>query len=363
MRRPLHVRGRDLGDLRHQVDDLGELTGEVVQLGCGELQAGQPGEVLGFCATDRGHGWHSCRTRSVTVRSYGAPPHHRRRAFPRVNAPAYTRVLGRHDDKPGGMTTRLERQPSARTPPDGPDRDRFVDVLRVFAIGLVVLQHWLMPVLSYDDGRLITDNAFSGPGGWAVTWISQVMPLVFFAGGAASAMSLDGRRRRSLSTGRLPDNVEWVSGRIRRLAMPVIPLMAVWLPLPYLLGVLSVPQAPVHLAAGLVGQLLWFLALYVIITAASPWFLRLRDRCRGAEVVVMVVAAIGVDVTRFSVLDGIGDSAATALGYVNLVLVWGAIHQIGIHYASGSLRSLHGARAWRAEERRVGRGAAARCGR
>ncbi|HLR93964.1 MAG TPA: acyltransferase, partial [Jiangellaceae bacterium] len=244
------------------------------------------------------------------------------------------------------MTTRLERQPSARTPPDGPDRDRFVDVLRVFAIGLVVLQHWLMPVLSYDDGRLITDNAFSGPGGWAVTWISQVMPLVFFAGGAASAMSLDGRRRRSLSTGRLPDTVEWVSGRIRRLAMPVIPLMAVWLPLPYLLGVLSVPQAPVHLAAGLVGQLLWFLALYVIITAASPWFLRLRDRCRGAEVVVMVVAAIGVDVTRFSVLDGIGDSAATALGYVNLVLVWGAIHQIGIHYASGSLRSLHGARAW-----------------
>lgn len=282
----------------------------------------------------------------MTVRSYGAPPHPRRRAVPRANAPAYTSVLGRHFGKPGGMTTQLERRAPTRTPPAGPGRDRFVDVLRVFAIGLVVLQHWLMPVLSYDDGRLITDNAFSGPGGWAVTWISQVMPLVFFAGGAASAMSLDGRRRRSLTTGRPPDTVEWVSGRIRRLAMPVLPLMAVWLPMPYLLGVLSVPEAPVHLAAGLVGQLLWFLALYVIVTAASPWFLRLRDRCRGAEVVVMVVAAIAVDVTRFSVLDGVGNSAATALGYVNLVLVWGAIHQVGIHYASGSLRPLHGARAW-----------------
>src|SRR5690625_1792180 len=286
------------------------------------------------------------RDEVVIVRSYGAPPHRRRRAFTRINAPADTSVLGRHDDKPGGMIPQQERHLATRTPPGGAGRDRFVDVLRVFAIGLVVLQHWRMPVLSYDDGRLITDNAFAGPGGWAVTWVSQVMPLVFCAGGAASAMSLDGRRRRRLSTGRPLDTVEWVSARIRRLAMPVIPLMAVWLPLPYLLGVLSVPQAPVHLAAGLVGRLLPVLAVCVLITAASPWFLRLRDRCRGAEVVVMVVAAVAVDVIRFSVLHGVGDASATALGYVNLVLVWGAIHQIGMHYASGSLRSLRGARAW-----------------
>ncbi|MEV4898507.1 hypothetical protein AB0K48_55160, partial [Nonomuraea sp. NPDC055795] len=68
-------------------------------------------------------------------------------------------------------------------------RDTFIDLLRVFGMALVVLQHWTIPVLSYDGGRLTTGNALATPGVWVVTWISQVMPLVFFAGGAANAIS------------------------------------------------------------------------------------------------------------------------------------------------------------------------------
>lgn len=212
-------------------------------------------------------------------------------------------------------------------------RDRFIDAVRVFAIALVVLQHWLMPVLTYSDGQLRAENSLAGPGGWAITWISQVMPLVFFAGGAAAAMSLRARRRHTAQ--------RWVGDRVRRLAMPLVPLMIVWVPLPYLLEAVGVPAAPVQLAGSLVGALLWFLALYVGITAASPWLARLRERAGGHEVAAMAFGAVAIDVVRFGLLNG-----ATALGYVNLVLVWGAIYQLGLHYAAGSLTRLRGARAW-----------------
>src|SRR4051812_31795641 len=65
-------------------------------------------------------------------------------------------------------------------------RDPFIDLLRVFGMALVVLQHWTIPVLAFDGTRLTTGNALATPGVWVVTWISQVMPLVFFAGGAAN---------------------------------------------------------------------------------------------------------------------------------------------------------------------------------
>ena len=52
------------------------------------------------------------------------------------------------------------------------------------------------------------------------------MPLVFFAGGAANAISF-GR-----GAGAAP---AWLAVRLRRLAWPVLPLAAVWIPLPHLL--------------------------------------------------------------------------------------------------------------------------------
>ncbi len=59
-------------------------------------------------------------------------------------------------------------------------RDPFVDVLRVLGMVLVVVQHWTMPVLLDRGGDLVTGNALASVP--LITWISQVMPLVFFAG-------------------------------------------------------------------------------------------------------------------------------------------------------------------------------------
>ncbi|GAA1005638.1 acyltransferase [Acrocarpospora pleiomorpha] len=199
-------------------------------------------------------------------------------------------------------------------------RDRFIDMLRVFGIAGVVVQHWSVPVLLYADGRLTTGNALAAIP--LVTWLSQVMPLVFFAGGAANAISW-----RKGGDG-------WVVRRVGRLGWPVLPLAAVWLPLPYLLGWLGVPAQPVEVASRIVGQLLWFLVVYLIAVVATPYLIRMR-----AAVVLPVLAggAVAMDVIRFTGFE--------PAGYLNVVFVWLAVHQIGFLYAEGRLAWLSGRRA------------------
>ncbi|MEQ4719206.1 acyltransferase [Nonomuraea sp. B19D2] len=201
-------------------------------------------------------------------------------------------------------------------------RDPFIDLLRVFGMALIVFQHWTIPVLTYDGGRLATGNALSTPGVWVVTWLSQVMPLVFFAGGAANAISF-GR------SGGRPQR--WLAARLRRLAWPLLPLAAVWIPLPHVLLTLGVPEQPLEVGARLTGQLLWFLAVYLIAVTATPLALRLHERYGVLVPLSLAAGAVLTDVVRFS-------SGFDALGYLNVVFVWMAVHQLGFFYAEGRLR-------------------------
>src|SRR5262249_34730376 len=147
------------------------------------------------------------------------------------------------------------------------------------------------------------------PGWWALTWIAQVMPVFFFAGGAANYHSF----RRATSTS------EWLGNRARRLIWPVLPLLAVWIPLPALLTSVGVPVQPVSVAAGIAGQLLWFLAVYLIMTALIPVMVAAHERWGFAVVGVLAAAAVGVDLLRFHEF--------ALVGYLNEVLVWLAVQQ------------------------------------
>ncbi|WP_248963404.1 acyltransferase family protein [Sphaerisporangium perillae] len=204
-----------------------------------------------------------------------------------------------------------------------PGRDVFIDLLRLFGIAVVVLEHWSIPVLSFDHGRIATGNALTAPGAFAITWLSQVMPLVFFAGGAANAISHRSHQARGLA------EPLWLAGRVRRLAWPVLPLAAVWIPLPHLLLALGLPAQPVETAARLAGQLLWFLAIYLVAVALTPVLLRLGERYGGRVPAVLAAGAIVVDVVRFNGFE--------PAGFLNVGLVWLAVHQLGFLYASGRL--------------------------
>ncbi|MCK2216854.1 acyltransferase [Actinomadura sp. ATCC 31491] len=228
------------------------------------------------------------------------------------------------------MTVLLERPAAPAAPPSPPSspparragRDPFVDLLRVAGMALIVFQHWTIPVLAYDGARLTAGNALATPGVWVVTWLSQVMPLVFFAGGVANAISFaragDGAPR-------------WLAVRLRRLAWPLLPLAAVWIPLPQVLLTLGVPEQPLRMGAQLTGQLLWFLAVYVVAVAATPLALRLHERHGAAVPAALAAGAVLTDVARFA-------TGVDAAGYLNVVFVWLAVHQLGFFYAEGRLR-------------------------
>ncbi|GAA3054113.1 Acyltransferase family protein [Actinokineospora globicatena] len=198
-------------------------------------------------------------------------------------------------------------------------RDPFLDVIRVAAVLLVVGQHWLMPVLASDGSTVETGNALTTPGWWLLTWLSQVMPVVFFAGGAANLHSF-----RAAGHTRA-----WLAGRLRRLVVPVLPLAGVWVVLPELLLGAGVAPQPVDVAGGISAQLLWFLVVYLVVVAVTPVMARAHERFGLGVLVPFAALAVLVDVVRFAGLP--------EAGFVNAVVIWVAVHQLGICYADGKL--------------------------
>lgn len=207
-------------------------------------------------------------------------------------------------------------------PPPVLRRDTFLDVIGAGSILAVIGQHWLMPVLSFSHGRLATGNALTTPGWWALTWFSQVMPLVFFAGGAANLMSLR----------RVPSPREWLAGRLGRLLLPTLPLIGVWLVVPHLLRVFGVPEQPLAVAGAIAGQLLWFLAVYLLVVLMTPAMAAAHRRWGLAVPAALAGFALIVDVLRF---HGFG-----LTGYLNAIFVWAAVHQLGFLYTEGKLGTL-----------------------
>jgi hypothetical protein len=71
-----------------------------------------------------------------------------------------------------------------------PERNPAVDALRVGSIGLVVLGHWLVASLWYQDGRFHIEDVLADLA-WTrwLTLAFQVIPVFFLVGGYANATS------------------------------------------------------------------------------------------------------------------------------------------------------------------------------
>ncbi|MBB4929984.1 hypothetical protein F4561_000804 [Lipingzhangella halophila] len=205
-----------------------------------------------------------------------------------------------------------------------PVRDCFLDALRLLVIALVVLQHWTMPVLDSTRGGVTVGSVLDVPGAWALTWVVQVMPLIFFVGGAANAISLRSARQRAQNA---PD---WLARRLRRLVWPVVPLAMLWVPLAYLLVAAGVPEEAVHSGARAAGMVLWFLAAYLMVVVLAPTLLRWEERAGWWVCAGLLAGVVAVDLARLA-------TGVTEIGYLNVALVWVGVHQLGMRYASGAL--------------------------
>jgi Acyltransferase family len=198
------------------------------------------------------------------------------------------------------------------------DRDRYADLLRLFSIGMVVLGHWVVALLTvHGAGSVGTSLPLQ-----LSTWVWQVMALFFFVGGFAHA--------RALRHG--PRSGEFVRGRLSRLLPPALVMLAVWTPLAVLMHTAGLTTGQFAVGLQLITVPLWFLGVYLVIVLAAPAMMRLHLRFGLWPVLgALAVAVTGVDVVSL----GAGLPQA---GQANTLFVWLAVHQLGYGYADGTLR-------------------------
>jgi hypothetical protein len=204
-------------------------------------------------------------------------------------------------------------------------RNWTIDVLRIFSLAIVVLMHWVSLRVTVTGGALHIEQALHGPLMWTLTWLLQIMPLYFLCGGFANTIVADRYQRQQRGYG------AYLGLRARRLTVPVIALIGVAVPIMVLLRAVSTPLA--RAVGDSVSRPLWFLAVYLVAVAFTPWALRLHERSVWLVPAVLLGCSTGVDLLRFAAHDSRFVAA-------NLIFVWLFCHQLGIMHARGALHGL-----------------------
>ncbi|WP_310786455.1 acyltransferase family protein [Mycobacterium sp. Z3061] len=198
-------------------------------------------------------------------------------------------------------------------------RDRAVDVARLTALVVVMFGHCALLLATIDSGGIRIGNLLGAiPAIAPVTWVVQVMPLFFLAGGAAGAYGWHSGSAWG----------SWLFARAQRLCRPVFWYLAAWT-----LALVVVRLTVGDESADGLGRecvaLLWFLGVYLVVLAFVPALTRLRSgRAAVLTVVGLLVAAYVVDRIRFAV--GTPES-----GVANFLVVWLIPVVIGVAYARG----------------------------
>ncbi|AYY14120.1 acyltransferase [Actinobacteria bacterium YIM 96077] len=203
------------------------------------------------------------------------------------------------------------------------ERNRAVDLLRAFAICIVVIGHWLALVVSTDDG-IGGSNALSHLG-WShpVTWFLQVMPLFFLVGGYANGTSLHSHYARG------GDLLGWLLSRSERLLRPTTAFIVILGSAGLGLPLLGADPELVALAVWAAQIPLWFLAAYVSLVFLAPFLYELHRRFGLAFPAVAFVAVLVIDIARMH-------ADVPVIGAANYLLVWLVFHQIGFAWRDGS---------------------------
>jgi fucose 4-O-acetylase-like acetyltransferase len=204
-------------------------------------------------------------------------------------------------------------------------RNRYADLLRVLAIGMVVLGHWLLTSISYSGGRLSGIDAMSDIGWSGVgTLLFQVMPIFFVVGGYANALSWTGHQADGATC------ADWVRHRAIRLLRPTTVYVAVVAAAVAACRLAGANAAELAQAGWGVALQLWFLPVYLLLIALTPALHAAHRRWGLAVPAAMLLGVAAVDA-------GLLGAGLSGLGYANYLLVWGSMHQWGFAWQDGTL--------------------------
>ena len=195
-------------------------------------------------------------------------------------------------------------------------RDVFIDTVRALSLFVVVMWHWVFTSITWaSDGPHASNPIGVTRGLWAATWLLQVMPAFFFAGGYVHKLGWRGPEGQW----------SWVARRLKRLWAPALALVVVGVAI-WLAARQIAPDA--HWVGGgviLVLSPLWFLIVYAMLVATAPLWFFLHDRFGELVPVWMVGIAVFVDVLRFRY-------HLSWVQWINLLVVWALPHQLGFYY-------------------------------
>jgi peptidoglycan/LPS O-acetylase OafA/YrhL len=202
-------------------------------------------------------------------------------------------------------------------------RDPYVDFLRAASLIVVVIWHWAFTILTWESSGPEAGPHATSPlnfthGVWLATWLFQVMPLFFYVGGYVHLRSWAKAQRNGTSIG------TFMVRRIRKLAVPAAVVVLAWIVMGSAIGAYFNLEG-VGRAVKLVISPLWFLAVYLMLVLLLPVSLWLHERYGSLVLVWLGGAAMIVDVIRFNY-------GYEAVGWLNMVLVWGLAHQVGFFY-------------------------------
>ena len=205
-------------------------------------------------------------------------------------------------------------------------RNHLIDFARALSVVVVVTFHCLLYQIVVVDGRpqVVPWAPQPHAAWWTASWFVMIIPLFFLAGGFAHALVID--RMRTEGRG----YPYYLAARARRLVGPLLLFTA-------FATVLSTAGAWLYAADVSIGlsvqfaQLLWFVAIYLVIVGVAPMMVTLHDRFGIWPLLALTAGAAVVDAWSFATGD-------PQLRYWNLLTVWPMCHQLGIAYHRGWFR-------------------------
>ena len=206
------------------------------------------------------------------------------------------------------------------------NRDRYVDLLRVAALGVVMVGHFFMvAVVVETDGAVEVSNSLTEiPWARWLTWVFQVMPVFFAVGGFSHAVGW------ASVQGHGGTYADFLATRVERLLRPTLVFVLIGTAVGVVTEASGNLSGTAVMILRVVAQPLWFIGIYLAVVLLAPMMLGLHRRWGWRVLVVLVGATAAVDVAR------LGLEAPDVIGYLNFAFVWLAVHQCGFFYADGS---------------------------
>ncbi len=212
-----------------------------------------------------------------------------------------------------------------------PERNRWVDFLRALSILAVVFGHWLVAAPYIDASGDVQGGHLLGLEPWSqwLTWGFQVMPIFFLVGGYSNGVSWQAQLRKA-EAGQEGLYRDWFASRVQRLISPVFPVLLLWAGLAFAMTMAGMDRDNVKMATQLALVPVWFLAVYLLVTALTPLTLKVWKRFGWKSFMGLVVCAWAIDYLTLI-------QSVPYLNFANFLFVWCGIHQLGYAWQEGRI--------------------------